>query len=210
MNDMKGIVILGIALALMLGGGLWILFGSPDKTEQVESTQRQNDETITSPTSTNKEQQFQQAFDITTPDGYINTNGEELYIKDLLGKKVVLINFWTYSCINCKRTLGHFNDWYDEYQDQGLEIIGIHTPEFSFEHKYKNVENAVIDEEIKYPVVLDNDYSTWRSYKNRYWPRRYLIDIDGYIVYDHIGEGAYEETKSLIEKTLAERAARGI
>ena len=100
------------------------------------------------------------------------------------------------------------NDWYTKYKDQGLEIVGLHTPEFAFEKVQKNVEDAVKRFSINYPVVLDNDYSTWNDYGNKYWPRKYLIDMDGYIVYDHIGEGGYDETEKAVIKALAERNAQ--
>ena len=146
---------------------------------------------------------YEPAKEISSPDGFINTDG--IKISDLIGKKVILVDFWTYSCINCQRTLPYLNDWYKKYADQGLVIIGIHTPEFEFEKDYNNVAKAVEKYGIKYPVVLDNDYSTWRSYENRYWPRKYLIDIDGFIVYDHIGEGGYDETEQEIVKLLNEK-----
>jgi len=151
-----------------------------------------------------KATQYERAKEISTPDGFINTDG--VAIGELVGKKVVLVDFWTYSCINCQRTLPHLNAWYKKYADDGLAIIGVHTPEFEFEQKYDNVARAVEKFGIKYPVVLDNDYSTWRSYKNQYWPRKYLIDIDGFIVYDHIGEGGYEETEEKIVELLNERS----
>lgn len=142
------------------------------------------------------------APEISTPDGFVNTNGEVITLKQYEGKKFVLLDIWTYSCINCQRTIPYLNDWYEKYSDKGLEIIGLHTPEFAFEHKIENVEDAVERFEIKYPVVLDNDYSTWRALGNRYWPRKYLIDLEGNIIYDHIGEGAYEETEKVIQEAL--------
>ncbi|MBI4146042.1 redoxin domain-containing protein [Candidatus Woesearchaeota archaeon] len=138
--------------------------------------------------------------------GYINT--ENITLKDLVGKKVVLVDIWTYSCINCQRTLPYLTAWYDRYKDKGFEIIGVHSPEFAFERKVENVQRAVDKFGIKYPVVLDNDHQTWRAFRNNYWPRKYLIDIDGYIVHDHIGEGGYEETERRIQEALAERSAR--
>ena len=144
--------------------------------------------------------------EISTPDGFINA--ENLALKDLVGDKVILVDFWTYTCINCQRTQPYLNDWYEKYKDQGLEIVGIHTPEFEFEKKYENVSAAVEKAGIKYPVVLDNDYSTWRAYKNNYWPRKYLIDMGGQIIYDHIGEGAYEETELKIKEALEERVKK--
>lgn len=153
-----------------------------------------------------KSRKFILAPDISTADGFINTNNLPLTISEFKGKKVVLLDIWTYSCINCQRTIPYLNAWYKKYEDKGLVIIGLHTPEFSFEKVQKNVEKAVKDFDIKYPVVLDNDFSTWNEYKNQYWPRKYLIDIDGYIVYDHAGEGQYKETEAAIQKALRERA----
>ena len=155
-----------------------------------------------------KSRKFILAPDISTPDGFINTNNLPITISEFKGKKVVLLDIWTYSCINCQRTIPYLNEWYKEYEDDGLVIIGLHTPEFAFEKVQENVEKAVKDFGIKYPVVLDNDFSTWQAYKNQYWPRKYLIDIDGYIVYDHAGEGQYKETEVEIQKALRERADR--
>lgn len=160
-----------------------------------------------SPPAREKSKHYELAKEITTPDGFINTDGKPVAINDFIGKKIILVDFWTYSCINCQRTTPYLNSWYDKYKDKGLVIVGIHTPEFEFEKKYDNVKAATEKLGIKYPVVLDNDYFTWTAYKNRYWPRKYLIDIDGYIVYDHIGEGRYEETEQKIQEALKERMA---
>ncbi len=150
---------------------------------------------------------YPRAPEITKPSGFVNTDGQPITISQFKGKKVVLIDFWTYSCINCQRTIPYLKAWYDKYHDQGLEIIGIHTPEFGFEKVQANVENAVHNTfGLKYPVVLDNDYGTWSAFGNQFWPRKYLIDIDGYIVYDHAGEGSYDVTEKAIQKALAERA----
>ena len=154
----------------------------------------------------NKEQFYPQYTDIVNPSGFVNTDG--ITIEELIGKKVVLVDFWTYSCINCQRTMPYITSWYDKYRDEGLEIISIHTPEFAFEKKIENVIDAAERFGIEYPIVLDNDYSTWAAYKNRYWPRKYLIDIDGFVVYDHIGEGAYEQTENKIQELLEERSER--
>ena len=150
-----------------------------------------------------KNKKYEVAKEITTPDGFLNT--EPFTLSDAIGKKVILIEFWTYSCINCLRVIPYINAWDAKYRDDGLLIIGIHTPEFEFEKDIENVKRAVEKYGVTWPVVLDNDYSTWTAYKNRYWPRKYLIDIDGYIVYDHIGEGAYEETETKIVELLNER-----
>ncbi|MCA9364115.1 redoxin domain-containing protein [Candidatus Kaiserbacteria bacterium] len=151
-----------------------------------------------------KSGQYSRAKEISTPDGFINA--DPFMLADYIGKKVVLVDFWTYSCINCQRTTPYLNAWYDTYEDDGFVIVGIHTPEFEFEKDYDNVLEATKNLGIEFPVVLDNDYSTWVSYNNHYWPRKYLIDIDGFIVYDHIGEGGYDETESEIVKALNERA----
>jgi thiol-disulfide isomerase/thioredoxin len=134
-------------------------------------------------------------------------NSEPLKIEQLRGK-VVLVDFWTYTCINCIRTLPYLKDWDKKYRDKGLVIVGIHTPEFEFEKKYENVLKAVNDYKLKYAVAQDNNYVTWNLYQNRYWPHKYLIDIDGYIRYDHIGEGAYEETEKMVQALLHERMKR--
>lgn len=151
-----------------------------------------------------KNKKYELAPDLSSIDGYINTNNLPITIAQYKGKKVVLLDIWTYSCINCQRTIPYLNEWHKKYEDDDLVIIGLHTPEFAFEKIQKNVENAVKDFGIKYPVVLDNDFSTWRAYENQYWPRKYLIDIDGYIVYDHAGEGQYTETEKQIQKALSE------
>ena len=134
--------------------------------------------------------------------GYLNTE-EGLRLSDLKGK-VVLIDFWTYTCINCIRTLPHLTNWDRKYRDQGFVIIGVHTPEFEFEKEYDNVQLALDKYNIEYPVVQDNDYVTWRAFQNRYWPHKYLIDGDGFIRYHHIGEGAYAETERQIQSLLSE------
>ncbi|MBI4021655.1 MAG: thioredoxin family protein [Candidatus Aenigmarchaeota archaeon] len=128
-------------------------------------------------------------------------NAEPFTLEELRGK-VVLIDFWTYSCINCIRTLPYLVAWDAAYRDQGLVIVGVHAPEFAFEHDYENVQAAVEKYGITYPVVLDNDFATWRAYRNSYWPRKYLIDREGNIRYDHIGEGAYQETEAVIQQLL--------
>lgn len=116
--------------------------------------------------------------------------------------KVVLIDFWTYSCINCVRTLPYIKSWYDKYHDKGLVIIGIHSPEFEFEKNEQNVEAAVRQDGINYPVALDNELVTWGNFSNRYWPAHYLINKEGQIVYTHFGEGEYDVTENNIRYLL--------
>ena len=130
-------------------------------------------------------------------------NTDPLKIEDLRGK-VVLIDFWTYTCVNCIRTLPYLKVWHSKYADDGLVIIGVHTPEFKFEHEIDNVRQAVDDYSIAWPVVQDNNYSTWDAFENRYWPAKYLIDQNGVIRYNHFGEGGYAETEDLIRELLEE------
>ncbi len=135
---------------------------------------------------------------------YINSTPEQLS-KDIEGK-VVLYDIWTYSCINCIRTLPYVTAWNEKYADEGLLIIGVHSPEFEFEKDVKNVQMAVDKHGITYPVVLDNEKQTWKAFENRYWPRKYIADHEGYIRYDHIGEGAYQKTEEIIQQLLQERS----
>ncbi len=130
-------------------------------------------------------------------------NSEPLTLADLRGR-VVLVDFWTYSCINCVRTLPYLTDWHAKYQDVGLVIVGVHTPEFAFEEETQNVVNAVNRFQIEYAVAQDNDYTTWRAYNNRFWPAKYFIDAEGNVRYVHFGEGEYEESELVIQQLLAE------
>jgi cytochrome c biogenesis protein CcdA/thiol-disulfide isomerase/thioredoxin len=130
-------------------------------------------------------------------------NSQPLSLRKLRGR-VVLIDFWTYSCVNCLRTLPHLKAWDQAYRDDGLTIIGVHAPEFAFERVPGNVRTAVRKLGIRYPVALDNDFATWTAYANQYWPAKYLIDRQGRIRYHHFGEGAYEEAESEIRRSLGE------
>lgn len=133
-------------------------------------------------------------------------NSSPLKLSDLKGK-VVLIDFWTYSCINCQRTLPYLISWNQKYADKGLVIIGVHAPEFEFEKNPENVKKALKDFGIKYPVMQDNNFATWRAYSNQYWPAKYLIDKDGNIRFTHFGEGEYDETEKAIQQLLQENGA---
>ena len=135
----------------------------------------------------------------------ININdGQPLTMAGLKGK-VVLVNFWTYSCINVLRTIPHIIEWNAKYGDKGLVIVGVHTPEFEFEKNTDNVKTSLQKYGIIYPVIQDNDHKIWNAYENNYWPRMYIVDPQGYIVYDKIGEGEYNETEKVIQSLLAER-----
>lgn len=133
-------------------------------------------------------------------------NSEPLSLERLRGK-VVLIDFWTYSCINCQRTLPYLKNWWEKYQKDGLVIIGVHSPEFEFEKNLKNVESAAQDFSLTYPIMQDNNFATWRAYDNHYWPAKYLIDKNGYVRYTHFGEGEYDETERVIQNLLNETGA---
>jgi thiol-disulfide isomerase/thioredoxin len=149
--------------------------------------------------------QFKKAPEFDKVTGYINT--KPINLSDLKGK-VVLVDFWTYSCINCIRTIPYLVDWNEKYADKGLVIVGVHAPEFEFEKNIDNVKAAVKKFGIKYPVIQDNDKGTWNAYQNQYWPRKYIVDSEGYLRYDHIGEGGYAETEKVIQSLLQERSAQ--
>lgn len=197
-SEIKTALILGIAIAAGVGI-LGLIFASFDETKSTS--------TLTEINSLLKidKSGFKVAPDLVGIAHYLNTTPEELTeeIKD----KVVLYDIWTYSCINCVRTLPYITAWNDKYADQGLLIVGIHSPEFEFEKDPKNVEMAIGKYGIKYPVVLDNDMKTWKAFENNYWPRKYIADHEGYIRYDHIGEGDYQKTEKIIQQLLEERSA---
>jgi thiol-disulfide isomerase/thioredoxin len=136
-------------------------------------------------------------------------NSQPLTLASLKGK-VVIIDFWTYSCINCQRTLPYLREWNEKYKDKGLVIIGVHAPEFEFEKNEKNVGTAIKDFNLTYPIVQDNDFATWRAYGNQYWPAKYFIDAEGNIRYHHFGEGAYDESEKVIQELLTEAGARNV
>ena len=141
---------------------------------------------------------------------WFNTpGGRPLSLAGLRGH-VVLVDFWTYTCINCIRTLPYLNAWYEKYHSKGFEIVGVHTPEFPFEHSASNVAAAIAQNEIRYPVVQDNDYATWNAYDNEYWPAEYLIDAQGRIRLADFGEGEYAAKERAIRSLLVEAGAKGL
>src|SRR5213080_3852420 len=180
-------------VAVIVGFGIY--FNSPSLNKASPSSQQQLEKVISTATTTNgtiktikldktqflqiDKSQFQKAPEFAQIAGYINTNNAPLTLASLKGK-VVLVDFWTYSCINCIRTLPHLSDWYQRYADKGFVIVGVHSPEFEFEKNYDNVKAAVQKFGIKYPVILDSDHGTWNAYGNQYWPRDYLVDSQGY------------------------------
>jgi thiol-disulfide isomerase/thioredoxin len=128
-------------------------------------------------------------------------NSEPLTAEGLRGR-VVLVDFWTYSCVNWLRTLPYVSAWDERYRDRGLVVVGVHAPEFGFEHDLDNVQRATRELGVGYPVVIDNDFTIWRSFENHYWPAVYLVDRDGRVRFRHFGEGAYEETELAIQQLL--------
>jgi thiol-disulfide isomerase/thioredoxin len=152
--------------------------------------------------------QFTKAPEFAQISGYINTpnNNSPITLSSLKGK-VVLLYIWTYTCINSIRPMPYIDDWNQKYSDKGLVVVGVHSPEFQFEKNHANVKDAVKRFGITYPVILDSDHGTWNAYGNNYWPRFYLIDTQGYIRYDHIGEGNYDQIEKSIRSLVAERAA---
>ena len=221
-RDNASAVAMAIAvIAIIVGFGIY--FNSPSLNKASSSSQQQLEKVVSAATTTNgtiktikldkaqflqiDKSQFQKAPEFAQIAGYINTpSSAPLTLASLKGK-VVLVDFWTYSCINCIRTLPHLNDWYQRYADKGFVIVGVHSPEFEFEKIYDNVKAAVQKLGIKFPVILDSNHGTWNAYGNMYWPRDYLVDTQGYIRHDHVGEGDYNTTESAIQSLLAEGAA---
>jgi thiol-disulfide isomerase/thioredoxin len=128
-------------------------------------------------------------------------NSEPLAAQGLRGR-VVLVDFWTYSCVNWLRTLPYVRAWHERYGDDGLVVVGAHAPEFGFEHDLDNVQRAARELDVGYPVAIDNDFTIWRSFDNHYWPAVYLVDRDGRVRFNHFGEGAYDETEEAIQQLL--------
>ena len=223
-RDNLSALLLGVAVITLIAG-FGIYFNSPalNKASSSSIAQQKIEKLVSAATTQNgtlttiklnkdqfkqiDESQFIKAPEFAQITGYINTPHNSPITLSSLKGKVVLVDFWTYSCINCIRTIPYLNDWDQKYAGNGLVIVGVHSPEFEFEKNYDNVKAAVQRLGITYPVVLDSDHGTWNAYGNQYWPRHYLIDAQGYIREDHIGEGGYAETEKTIQSLLAERAA---
>ncbi len=189
----------GIVIGIIILTIVLLELRTPQKVTEGQSIIVENNARIKE-----KQAQFAPAREFADVQGYLNT--QPFKLQDVIGKKVILLDFWTYSCINCLRTTPYLNAWYEKYKDQGLEIIGVHSPEFDFEKNKENIQKALEQLNITYPIILDSNHGTWYAYHNQYWPRKYLIDIDGFIRYDHIGEGGYEETEQKIQELLKERS----
>jgi len=184
-----GTVVNGFENSQLVTNQLNILKGNSTGTQAVDTSGLFNTDTP--------------ASDFVGIDKWLNTNGTPLMIAGLKGK-VVLVDFWTYTCINCIRTLPHVITWYDKYKNDGFVVIGVHTPEFAFEHNIQNVENAIKADDIRYPVAQDNEYATWNNYNNQYWPAEYLIDVNGNIRRTDFGEGQYDQMELAIQTLLKE------
>lgn len=182
-----------IAIVILLAAGFYI-----DRTSRMDLLpQKESSDTESGDTQLKN---YGPAADFVGVSKWLNTD-KPISINNLKGK-VVLVDFWTYSCINCIRTLPYITKWYDTYKDNGLVVIGVHTPEFAAEKVTENVERAIKQHTINYPVAQDNDFKTWNAYRNRYWPAKYLVDADGTVVYTHFGEGEYDTTEKVIRQLL--------
>lgn len=200
--EMKTPLILGLVIVSIVIG--LSVFLSSLESQTLEAKDNSIQTNIATDENKINKSGFKKAPKLVGISEYINTSPEELQKK--IEQNVVLYDIWTYSCINCIRTLPFITSWDEKYSDEGLLIIGIHSPEFEFEKEITNVKSAVTKYGIKYPVVLDNEKQTWKAFGNNYWPRKYIADHEGYIRYDHIGEGGYQETEKVIQQLLKERS----
>ena len=207
-----GGVIVAVAVLMILGLDLRLATYVPGYTkslqriERADASRQELDRLLAGDRHVlpeNRLHDFGEAPDFTSIAGWLNS--KPLTLASLRGK-VVLIDFWTYSCINCLRTLPYVERWADTYRKAGFVVVGVHTPEFAFEHVQSNVERAVRSLDVKYPVALDNDYGTWQAWGNQYWPAKYFVDRQGHVRYAHFGEGEYEQSENVIRTLLAEKA----
>jgi cytochrome c biogenesis protein CcdA/thiol-disulfide isomerase/thioredoxin len=187
---------------------------SPERSSAVKTDLRSLDKSKThsraalaAGNSPDRLKDFGPAPDFAGISAWINTPGSRPLSLAKLRGKVVLVDFWTYSCVNCIRTLPYLKAWYSRYHAAGLVIVGVHTPEFAFEHVVGNVRRAVGEHDIRYPVAVDNGYKTWNAWANQYWPADYLIDRTGHVRDAHFGEGAYRQTEDKIRTLLGERTS---
>jgi len=196
-SEIKTALIFGIVIATGLGIMSMVFSSFDEKFESANIISEGNSITKIDKSG------FKTAPNLVGIAHYLNTTPEKL--SEEMKDKVILYDIWTYTCINCIRTLPYITAWDDKYADQGLLIIGVHSPEFEFEKDPENVKMAIEKYGIDYPVVLDNDKKTWKAFENRYWPHKFLVDYEGYIRYDKIGEGGYDETEKIIQQLLNER-----
>lgn len=203
-KETKRRILASVVILLVIAAISFIELSKPKRQGKTGNAADAADASATKMSVPEKERKYQKAPEFAGIESWINS--EPLKMSGLRGK-VVLVDFWTYTCINCIRTLPYIKAWDEKYRSQGLVIIGVHTPEFAFEKDRNNVIAAAEKYGLKYPIAQDNDYATWNAYSNRYWPHKFLIDADGYIRYDHIGEGNYEETEKVIQELLKEANA---
>jgi thiol-disulfide isomerase/thioredoxin len=204
-TEIKNALVLVVIVAVAMGG-IGYYFTTLDKQkENTLPVQEPNNQKSSSVNTAQKvdESQYAVTPNLVGIEGYVNTTPDQL--KAAMKDKVVLYDFWTYSCINCIRTFPYLKAWNEKYSDKGLLIIGIHSPEFEFEKDINNVKMAVAKYGLTYPTVLDNDHKTWDAFGNRYWPAEYLTDSLGHIRHTHFGEGSYDETEKVIQQLLDER-----
>ena len=194
----KYAIFLSLVISLLIAT-LWLTGGG-----QTNPSHSPSDQGTNPPTTHQASAAGPPAAEITGIAAWINS--EPLALTDLRGR-VVLLDFWTYTCVNCIRTFPQLKLWHDQYADDGLVILGIHTPEFEFEKDQANVFQATQDYGITWPVALDNDYVTWDNYLNSFWPAKYLIDAQGQVRYHRIGEGGYASTEGKLRQLLAEAGA---
>ncbi|SRR5579885_474653 len=200
-KEIKNAIMAGVVVAIAITG-VAIYFMSLDKPGATDNSVLT--QSVSANTTVSDESKYPVAPDLVGISGYVNTAPDAL--KNEMKNKVVLYDFWTYSCINCLRTLPYLEDWNAKYADKGLLIIGIHSPEFEFEKNIDNVKMAVQKYNITYPVVLDSDHATWNAFGNRYWPAEYMTDYLGHIRHVHFGEGDYDQTEKTIQALLDQRA----
>ena len=205
--------IIGAIIIVAAVGGIGVFLTSLDKTVANTGNQTLAATTIQNTNSNGSnsvvypdENNYPLAPNLTGITGYINTTPQELQAQ--MKDKVVLYDFWTYSCINCIRTLPFLESWNEKYADKGLLIIGVHSPEFEFEKDINNVKMAAQKYNITYPIVLDSDHQTWDAFSNRYWPAEYITDDLGHIRHTNFGEGDYDQTEQVIQQLLDQRAKR--
>ena len=201
---------LGLLAILLVGCGLAAGRGGQDTEMKGSLEQKAVENTVAAPTAQLSTPSPESSLDL--PDYgpapelensvWLNVD-HPLRLQDLRGK-VVLLDMWTFDCINCQHVIPSLRGWYQDYKDQGLVVIGNHYPEFQYESQLGNLKDAIQRLDVPYPVAQDNDGKTWQAYDNHYWPTLYLIDKNGHIRYRHIGEGAYQETEAAIQALLIE------
>jgi len=201
---LAGVVVLVLGLAGSIFPRHWLAYGQ----SQMDGHFNRNENPALAPIVVSAASNNASGSPLSSLDGATGwINSKPLTASDLKGK-VVLVDFWTYSCINCLRTLPYMSAWAEKYKQNGLVIIGVHTPEFPFEKEKLNVEKAVRKFAVSYPVALDNNYAIWNGFNNQYWPAHYFFDAKGKLRYQHFGEGEYDRSELWIQKLLQERASQ--